>query len=522
MKNKITYSLLLAVIAGLTLVGCADFLDRKPLQATLQDSQQSLLEGQALGLYYIAYNWAGTNTLPWLDFNSIRGDDELKGSSLQDGAEVNTEFDTYQYTKDDWATDTYWNDHYYLANQASQLISQAKASKATDEASKKNIGEAYFWRAYAYYELVKAYGEVPVFNYYYATTAGGIKAKSTVDQVYAQIDNDLDSAIQLLPVTWQTATSGYPGRVTVYVAHALWAKSYLFRPTVNWAKVVEHCNAVKNSGVYSLVPKFYDVWKDGLNGAGKNSSESILEFQAYLGSGGTDYYGCPWGTSQNVRQGGASVDWNLGWGWNVPSQKLVDDWDTKDPRRACTILFSGQSDGGPTTGGYGATLPPYTATGDAGTIQQPYWNKKVYSDPQMRQYTGQIGSSGGADWINHRVIRYADILLMLAEASNETGDMTTAEAALEMVRARARSTGSDPTALPPITGVGQSAMRDAIKAERRWEFAMEGHRFHDLVRWGDAPSVLAGLGYSPKCQYYPIPQPAINQSGGILVQNPNW
>jgi len=137
----------------------------------------------------------------------------------------------------------------------------------------------------------------------------------------------------------------------------------------------------------------------------------------------------------------------------------------------------------------------------------------------MRQYTGQIGSSGGADWISHRVIRYADILLMLAEASNENGDASTALAMLEMVRARARNSGTDPNALPPITG---GDIRQAIKDERRWEFAMEGYRFYDLVRWGDASSVLQALGYSPKCQYYPIPQPAINQFGGVLVQNPNW
>jgi hypothetical protein len=517
MKNR-----LLLVVAGLAVVSCADFLDRKPLQATLNDVNQSNLEGQALGLYSIVNTYAGTNTLPWLDFNSIRGDDELKGSSLSDGAEINTEFETFQYTKDDWATDTYWNDHYYLANTASKLIWTSNNLKLTDEASMRNLAEAYFFRAYTYFELVKAYGEVPVFNYYYQTSAAGIRPKSTVDQVYAQIDSDLDSAVKFLPVTWQTATSGYPGRLVVYTAHALWAQTYLFRG--NWAKVIEHCNVVKNSGVYSLVPSFPGVWEDGLSGAGKNSSESILEFQAYLGSGGTNNYGVPWGTSQNVRQGGASVDWNLGWGWNVPSSKLVTDWDPSDPRKACTILYSGQSDGGPATGGYGATLPPYNSTtpGASGFLDQPYWNKKVYSDPQMRQYTGQYGSNGGADWINHRVIRYAEVLLMLAEASNETGDAGTAEASLEMVRARARNSGTDPNALPPITGLGQSAMRDAIKAERRWELAMEGHRFYDLVRWGDASTVLAGLGYQPKCQYYPIPQPAINQSGGVLVQNPNW
>lgn len=521
-RSKIKLGWLLSVITGLALFGCADFLDRKPLQATLNDVNQSTLEGQALGLYSTVNTYAGLNTLPWIDFNSIRGDDELKGSSLSDGAEVNTEFETFQYTKDDWATDTYWNDHYYLVNSASKLIWTANTLNLKDEASLRNMGEAYFWRAYSYFELVKAYGEVPVYNYYYQTSKAAIKAKSTVDQVYAQIDSDLDSAAKLLPITWQTATSGYPGRLVQYTAHALWAKAYLFRG--NWAKVIEHCNVVKNSGVYSLVPSFPAVWQDGQNGVGKNSTESILEFQAYAGPGGTNDYGSAWGTSQNIRQGGASVAWNLGWGWNVPSSKLVTDWDDKDPRKACTILFSGQSDGGTATGGYGATLPPYDLTklGANGYIDQPYWNKKVYSDPQMRQYTGQINSNGGADWINHRVIRYADILLMLAEASNENGDPTTALAMLEMVRSRARNSGTDPTALPQITSTSQATLRQAIKDERRWEFAMEGHRFYDLVRWGDASSVLTGLGYSPKCQYYPIPQPAINQFGGVLVQNPNW
>jgi starch-binding outer membrane protein, SusD/RagB family len=522
MKSKIKYGWVLSVGLALSLFGCADFLDRKPLQATLDDVNQSTLEGQALGLYSIVNTYAGTNTLPWIDFNSMRGDDERKGSSLSDGAEHATEFDTFHYTKDDWATNTYWNDHYYLANSASKVIWTAKKLNLTDEASMRNIAEAYFYRAYAYFELVKAYGEVPVFNYYYQTSAGGIRPKSTVSDVYKQIDNDLDSAVKFLPITWQTATAGYPGRLVVYTAHALWAQTYLFRQ--NWAQVIAHCNVVRNSGVYSLVSSFPAVWKEGLNGEGKNSPESIFEFQAYAGAGGANDYGSAWGTCQNVRRGGASVDWNLGWGWNVPSAKLVNDWSNSDPRKACTILYSGQSDGGPATGGFGATLPPYNVVtpGASGFLEQPYWNKKVYSDPQMRQFTGQYGSSGGASWINHRVIRYADILLMLAEASNETGDAGTALTMLEMVRSRARNSGTDPNALPPITASDQATLRQAIKDERRWEFALEGYRFYDLVRWGDATNVLSGLGYSSKCQYYPIPQQAINQSGGVLVQNPNW
>ena len=268
------------------------------------------------------------------------------------------------------------------------------------------------------------------------------------------------------------------------------------------------------------MPDFKDIWKDGVDGQGKNGPESIFEMQATVGKNGTNNYGVQWGTSQNVRQGGASLDWNLGWGWNTPTQKLVDDWPDTDPRKAKTILYSGQSDGGPSTGGYGATLPPYDALGTSGHIERPYWNKKVYSDPAMRAFTGQILGSGGADWINHRIIRYADVLLMLAEASNETGDGATAEDMLEQVRARARN--GDNSVLPHIAFASQSQMRTAIKNERRWEFAMEGYRFNDLVRWGDAQTVLGSLGYQPRNALYPIPQPAIDLSGGVLKQNPDY
>lgn len=526
MKNKVkiiftaSASLLLIVV----LSGCQKFLDRKPLTATLDDLHQGTLEAQSFGLYSNLRSLAGFSTLPWLDFNSIRDDDAQKGSSVTDGAEINAEFETFQYTKNDWATNTYWNDHYTMINLANKELYFADSLQVTDDASLRNVGEAHFFRAYSFFELVKAYGEVPLINYYYTNPADGVQPKASVDAIYAQIDADLDTASMYLPLNWNDANGNnqYPGRVTSGSAKTLWAQTYLFRK--QWDKVKELCSEVINSGQYSLVPKFYDVWKDGLNGDGKNSTESIFEMQATIGQNGTPNYGVQWGTSQNVRQGGADVSWNLGWGWNVPTQKLQDAWDNTDPRKSMTILYSGQFDGGASEGGYGATLPPYNkdSLGKSGFLDQPYWNKKVYSDPAMRAYTGQINSSGGADWINHRILRYADVLLMMAEASNETGDGATAAAMLEQVRARARNSGSDPNALPYIAYTSQSQMRTAIKNERRWEFAMEGYRFYDLVRWGDAVSALGSLGYQPRNAWYPIPQPAIDLSGGVLVQNPNY
>ena len=488
----------------------------------MDDLHQGALEAQSFGLYSTLRSYAGFSTLPWLDFNSIRDDDAQKGSSLTDGAEINAEFETFNYTKDDWATDTYWNDHYYMINLANKELFTADSLKATDEASLRNIGEACFFRAYSYFELVKAYGDVPLINFYYTNAADGIKPKSPASDIYALIDSDLSVAAQYLPLNWDVAgVNRYPGRLTSGAANTLWAQTNLFRQ--NWAKVAALCQQVIASGQYSLTPDFKDIWQDGLNGTGKNGPESIFEEQSYIGPNGTNYNGAVWGTCQNIRKGGATNDWNLGWGWNQPTQVLVSAWEDTDPRKAKTILYSGQSDGGSATGGYGATLPPYDALGAAGHIEQPYWNKKVYSDPQMRSFTGEIGANGGADWINHRILRYADVLLMLAEAANETGDGATAAANLELVRNRA-SGGDGPTRtiVPPIPYVSQAQMRTAIKNERRWEFALEGYRFNDLVRWGDAQSVLGGLGYQPRNALYPIPQPAIDLSGGVLKQNPNY
>jgi hypothetical protein len=204
---------------------------------------------------------------------------------------------------------------------------------------------------------------------------------------------------------------------------------------------------------------------------------------------------------------------------------LVNAWPNDDPRKAKTILYSGQFDGGPALGGHGATIPAYTNPDGTGGLAQKYWNKKLYTgnDPAMRNYTGYVNNNGDAGWINHRILRYADVILMLAEAANESGDGATAAANLELIRNRASGNlGAGRTIVPVIPFTDQAQMRTAIKNERRWEFAMEGYRFYDLVRWGDAITELSSLGYTNRCRYYPIPQGPITLSGGVLEQNPEW
>ena len=524
-KNKILFWCLLLsmpLLAGIV-TGCKKFLDRKPLTATLEDLHQGAVDGESLGLYTNLRTLAGFSLLPWLDFNSIRDDDAQKGSSQSDGAEINAEFENFNYSKDDWAPNTYWNDHYAMINLANIEIYDADSLKASDPASLRNIGEAHFFRAYSYFELVKAYGDVPKLTKKIFTAADGIRPKSPAAEIYALIDSDLAIASSYLPINSSVYGSGFVGRLTSGAANTLWAQTHLFRS--DWSQVIGLCNQVIASGQYTLTPNFVNIWKDGTGGAGKNGPESIFEMQAYDGANAANNsaveYGSDFGTSQQVRQGGAPNTWNLGWGWNQPTDNLVNAFDSTDPRKAATILYSGKSDD-PANGGWGATLPIYDANEGNGGIARKYWNKKLYigDDPAMRVLTGYINGSGAARWINHRILRYADVLLMLAEASNETGDGITAEAMLERVRARAR--GASTTALPHIAFVNQVQMRTAIKNERRFEFAMEGYRFYDLVRWGDAVATLGSLGYTNRCRFYPIPQQAIDQSGGVIVQNPEW
>ncbi|HEY4936397.1 MAG TPA: hypothetical protein VII44_07445, partial [Puia sp.] len=132
--KQIFWSLAAVTTLLLAVSGCTKFLDRKPLQATLTDLNQGALEAQSFGLYSTLRGYAGWSTLPWLDFNSIRDDDAQKGSSTTDGAEINTEFETFQYTKNDWGTNTYWNDHYTMINQANQELYIADSLQVTDEA----------------------------------------------------------------------------------------------------------------------------------------------------------------------------------------------------------------------------------------------------------------------------------------------------------------------------------------------------------------------------------------------------
>ncbi len=502
MKNfKSTFfALLLALPFLFMMSGCKKFLDRKPLEATLGDLNQGGIEAEVFGLYSNLRNSAGFTTIPWLGVHDFRSDDSEKGSDAADGAEWVAPFDNYQYVKDLWATNTYWDDHMTLVTLANSAIQKADSLHLTDASTTKNVAEARLLRAYTYFDMVRTFGEVPIHDKKIYKSSDLCKQKSTVPQVYAFIEADLQFAASNLPTTWG---SKYPGRLTSGAALALLAKTYLYRQ--QWAQALGVCQQIINGGQYSLNSSYYGIFKD----AGENSGESIFEIQAYVSPNGAIDQGCGFATTQGVRAA-TSTGWNLGWGWNTPTDNLVNAFEAGDIRKGSTILFSGQSDD-PSTGGYGRVLPNYILDPVPGPLPRKYWNKKIYADPAYRASTG---FSDNPRWINKRIIRYADVLLMAAEASNELGSGNTGIAWLNSIRTRAGLAAKSYTT--------QSQMRTDVKQERRVEFGVEGERFFDLVRWGDAITVLGPMGYTNRCRYYPIPQPVIDRCGGTITQNPEW
>ncbi|MCX6317827.1 MAG: RagB/SusD family nutrient uptake outer membrane protein [Bacteroidetes bacterium] len=495
-SKALSFGVLLLAMPLLFLTsGCKKFLDRKPLRATLDDLNQGGIEGQVFGIYSSIKNYDNGQVfggIPWQAMHNFRSDDSQKGSEPSDGAEWVAPFDNFQYVKDLWASNFYWDGHYALIHLTNTALQTADSLNLTSVNDKVNIAEARFFRAFSYFDLVRTFGDVPKIDFRLYNPSQANVPKAPAAQIYALIDADLQYAAANLPTEWG---SQYPGRLTNGAAKALWAKTYLFRS--NWSSALGLLQQVIASGKYSLFSSYYGIFKD----AGENSSESILEWQNYVGKNRTDDYGSWYGTCQGVRAA-SSTGWNLGWGWNTPTAAFVNSFDAGDVRKGSTVLFTGQSDD-PATGGYGGTLPA--------TLVQPYWNKKVYADPAVRASTGYLD---GAYWINQRVIRYADVLLMAAECLNETGSGSQAVTYVNQVRAR--------VSMPALTYTTQAQLRADIKKERRAELGLEGERFFDLVRWNDAVTVLGPLGYQNKCRFYPIPQPAIDRSGGILVQNPEW
>lgn len=438
---------------------------------------------------------------------SIRSDDADKGSTPTDGGTNAITMDNFPVLASNGFCNTLWLGNYTLITRCNSTIKEINTNTsivASNEVKQQTLGEARFLRAYAYFNLVRFFGRVPLIDTLFSDPAAQNNvAQSTAAQIYAFIENDLTFAASVLPLSWD---SRFVGRATKGAANGLLAKVYLTQQ--KWASAMAAANSVMISGQYDLSTPYDRIFRE----EGENSKESVFEVQATATAAIPSNNGVQYAQIQGIR--GAGI-WDLGWGWNTPSDQLVAAYEPNDPRRARTILFTSTS-----------TTPGLTIYGETTPVGLPNarYNNKVYTNPSLRT---SIGNRFGY-WMNVRLLRYADVVLMYAEAANEVGgaaNTTAALAALNAVRARAR-TGAPAGTLPDVTTTDQALLREAIRKERRVELAMEHDRFFDIVRWGIAQDVLQAAGKTnfsnSRDVLLPIPQAQIDLSAGKLTQNPGY
>lgn len=482
-------SILRIVVISITLVlplSCDDYLDFPaegvvPSEAFFQNADQA--EQSVVAIYAHMRSWPMVG-FAFVIMQEITSDNAVKGSAVGDASFIN-DFDRFQVTSNQFILNDYWSGRYQGINRANQAISNIPAIDMDEGRKAQLIGEAKFARAFFYFDLVRAFGDVPM-----PTSVENTQAESTrrtpAAEVYSLIISDLQDAVGVLPEQYGANMSG---RATEWSARALLAKVYLYQEA--WDEVLTQTSAIISSGRFSLLEDFYDVFRI----ENENSVESLFEIQA-AGVPGIQDLG-----SQHSQIQGVRGENGFGWGFNLPSDDLIAAFDAAGDteRKEATILMRGDvtPDGDLIEG-----VPPGQLEG----VVQPRYNGKSYV-PRRNQVSGIYQ---GAEQ-NIRVLRYAEVLLMDAEARVNTGDVGGAATSLNQVRERAEL---DPIQAPTVQDVWN---------ERRLELAMEGDRFFDLVRTGQASTVLGPLGFvAGKHEVFPIPQNMIDITEGEIEQNENY
>jgi len=355
------------------------------------------------------------------------------------------------------------------------------------------IGEAKFLRANYYFILVRYFGDVPLITTPQSTTdTNYYPSRVDKQQIYNLIVQDLKDAIDLLP-TRDTYTGADVGRASKGSAVGLLAKVYL--TLGDYADVIPLCQQVTSMG-YSLNADYMN----NFDPAHKNGPESLFEVQY---SGQTTY-----GFFDDLNQaswastfmGPRNTTFVAGaYGWNQPTQEFVDSYEPGDKRKNQTILYEG--------------CPDFNGNVYSSTYSTTGYNVRKFLVPTS--VSPQYNTSSE----DFPVLRYADVLLMQAEALNETGKTAEAEAPLNQVRERA--------GLPDIHGENQADMRNTILHERRMELAFEGDRWFDIVRVNNGQyglDFLHSIGKTnatAKNLLLPIPQVEIDANPN-LQQNPGY
>jgi hypothetical protein len=454
----------------------------------------------------------------FITVTNIISDDADKGSFAADQP-LAAAIDNFQTTSDNTYVAGLWRGYYAgisRANTAINDLSQASAVLKPTVISVR-MGEMRFLRAYFYFNLVRMFGGVPLV----LTVPNGPQnqdssfyVRATASDVYNKgILPDLQFAVSNLPLKAATDV----GRATKGAAETLLAKVDLYLK--NWKGADSLTQDVINSGQYQLIPDYSILWRQ----VGDNSAESIFEVET--GIYGNADYGIPeyvefQGPRQDNGMGTPFTPWNNpgfnqpsgddGFGLDAPSANLIAAYEPGDLRKKSTIINLPASSP-PDTLFDGFVVP--TMVGVSATYNYKAYHSKILSGGSKAQIEAFDGNRGLCQK-NLHILRYAEVLLINAEASNELGISGPAISNLNLVRARA--------GLPATSASSQSDIRTAIWNERRVELAMEHDRFWDIVRQGRAAQVMIAAGKSfvaGKNELLPIPSSEIAVSGGRLSQN---
>jgi starch-binding outer membrane protein, SusD/RagB family len=457
------------------------FLEEPPRTVTVNDLLTS--NDGALKLIGAVYNklyaWE-EHSFSWIGISSITSDDADKGSDPGDTGADKDALDNWTFNASGISFLEVWISNFEGVGRATYALKFLPDINIPDR--DRYIGEAKLLRAYFYFNLVRTFGGVPKIDKVLEseTDIETASTRASAAEIYALIESDLNDAIAKLPVSIPAAENG---RVTKGAAQALLAKVSLYQK--KWGQAKAMADAVIASGKYSLLSNYSMIWRE----AGEFSSESIWEVNAI-------------GTTPNkgiegyfVVQAPRGAN-GLGWGFNTPSQDLVNAYETGDVRKDATIMFAGE------TLWDGFVVSPQASN--------PRYNYKSYVSKTKETFNGDDWNSNK----NLRILRYGEVLLIKAEAENELGNTAPAQAALNQIRNRA--------GLPNTTAATQTELRNAIYKERRVEMAFEHDRMFDLQRTGRAGQVLRALGkpyIDGKHELFPIPQHEIDLSNGKLLQN---
>lgn len=486
-----------------------DFLDVPVQGGATAASDPALAEKLVTGVYNTlvagdAFGSGDTHGIAFISTTNIMSDQADKGSTASDQVGIIGALDEFTFTSTNIFVGSLWSGHYNAIARCNQALKALETASIDDVTKNKFIGEVRFLRGYYYFNLVRYFGGVPAVirvpeSAADANNDDAFRTRASVDDIYKIIIDDMQFAVDNTPVRSATQT----GRINKGIAQSMLAKVYMYRK--DWQKVYDLTTSVIQSGEYSLLSDYAKIWRF----EGNNSSESVFEIQT--GTYNNTDFGvrgyCVW---QGPRVGGKGGWKDLGFGFCTPSRAFVNSYESGDLRKLSTVIAI--DDSGTHTGTIlydGYRIP------SKDSIENYFYNYKAYHS-ELKTTEPYLGNRDNKQK-NIHILRYADVILMQAEAAYELNMPSVAIDNVNTIRNRA--------GLSNTTAVGGEELRNAIWKERNFELALEHDRYFDIIRQGRAYEVMKAAGKNfvkGTHELLPIPSLQIELSGNRLSQNPGY